>query len=68
MTTVKAAAEDRARWNPEGLPEVTHQCPPEGSGVMPCCGRSPIGVPPYHRITLDPALVTCAGVEQEATP
>lgn len=39
---------------------VTHQCPPEGSGVMPCCG-----VTPFERMggrmTLDPALVTCTG-------
>jgi hypothetical protein len=39
---------------------VTHQCPPDGSGVMPCCG-----VTPFERMggrmTLDPALVTCTG-------
>ena len=39
--------------------EVTHQCPPTGSGVMPCCGRAPLEVPRRHRMTLDPALVTC---------
>jgi hypothetical protein len=37
----------------------THRCPPEGSNVMPCCGRSPYEVPLKHRITTDPRLVTC---------
>ena len=39
--------------------EVTHRCPPEGSGTMPCCGRTPFEVPRWHRMTLDPELVTC---------
>ena len=47
------------RHNPEGRPEVIHRCPPEGSGVMPCCDRTPLQVPPWHRLTLDPSLVTC---------
>ena len=51
----------RQTWNPGGYPEVTHLCPPEGSGVMPCCGRTPLEVPTYHRLTLDPALATCTG-------
>ena len=51
----------RARWNPQGHLEVVHRCPPIGSGEMPCCGRTPIEVPQWHRLTLDPALVTCEG-------
>lgn len=43
---------------------VVHACPPRGSGVMPCCGKSPFEVTRTHRITLNPALVTC-GREQE---
>lgn len=41
--------------------EVTHACPPTGSGVMPCCERTPFEVPRWHRMTLDPDLVTCDG-------
>jgi hypothetical protein len=40
--------------------EVIHQCPPDGSGLMPCCGRTPFEVPQSNRITLDPTMVTCA--------
>lgn len=46
---------DRARL----LIEVVHSCPPPGSDVMSCCGRTPFEVPRYHRMTLDPDLVTC---------
>jgi hypothetical protein len=40
-------------------PEVTHRCPPDGGGLMPCCGLSPFEVSRTDRITQDPALVTC---------
>lgn len=40
--------------------EVTHRCPPTGSGIMPCCGRAPFEVPRTDRMTLDPSLVTCS--------
>ena len=53
----------RDRYNPHGHDEVTHQCPPEGSGVMPCCGLVPLQVPLWHRLTLNPELVTCTGEE-----
>lgn len=40
--------------------ETVHACPPDdGGGLFPCCGRTPFEVPLYHRMTLDPALVTC---------
>ncbi len=39
--------------------EIVHACPPEGSGIMPCCGRTPFDAPLTDRMTLDPALVTC---------
>ena len=39
---------------------VTHRCPPEGSGVTSCCGRTPFELPMTDRMTLDPALVTCS--------
>ena len=38
---------------------TTHHCPPEGSGVMPCCGRTPFEVSRTDRMAEDPALVTC---------
>lgn len=38
---------------------VIHACPPEGSGVMPCCGCTPFEVPLTHRLTLEPDNVTC---------
>lgn len=41
------------------MPEVTHQCPPTGGSVMPCCGKTPFEVSQWDRITLDPELVTC---------
>jgi hypothetical protein len=39
--------------------KVTHQCPPDGGGLMPCCELTPFEVPRTDRITEDPALVTC---------
>ena len=41
--------------------EVTHRCPPEGSGVMPCCGRTPFEVSRRDRMTPYGDLVTCNG-------
>ena len=40
-------------------PNVVHMCPPEESGLTPCCHVSPFNLGPYHRITLNPKLVTC---------
>lgn len=41
------------------MSETTHACPPEGSGVTPCCDRTPFELPMTDRMTLDPSLVTC---------
>ena len=38
---------------------VVHLCPPEGSGVMPCCQRLPLEAAMTDRMTVDPWLVTC---------
>lgn len=46
---------------------VIHACPPDGSGLMPCCGRSPIDVPLTERISIDGTAVTCTG-PQRALP
>jgi hypothetical protein len=45
------------------MTETTHQCPPDGGGLMPCCGLTPFEVPRTGRITLDSALVTCIPCE-----
>ena len=52
------------RYSPHGHDEITHLCPPTGSGQMPCCGRLPLEVPMWHRLTLKPELVTCPGKEE----
>ncbi|AXH66197.1 hypothetical protein SEA_SATIS_36 [Streptomyces phage Satis] len=41
---------------------TVHACPPDGSGIMPCCGRTPMDVPLTERISLDGTTVTCRGV------
>src|SRR6266567_4376437 len=47
--------------------EVVHACPRWGSGVMPCCGRTPFEVPSTDRMTSEPGNVTCAGVQPEGS-
>ena len=42
--------------------EVIHACPPDGSGLTPCCGRTPFELPRTDRMTTDPAEATCAPV------
>lgn len=37
---------------------VIHRCPPDGCGLMPCCGRTPFERM-SERMTEDPRLVTC---------
>ena len=39
--------------------EVVHQCPPVGSGIMPCCDKTLFETPRLDRLTRDPKLVTC---------
>lgn len=52
------------------MTETVHACPPDGSGLTPCCTQSPFDLPHWRdpdgaqggdRMTLDPALVTCEG-------
>lgn len=40
---------------------VVHECPPDGSGIMPCCGRTPFEALD-SRMATDPSLVTCGKV------
>jgi hypothetical protein len=37
-----------------------HLSPPEGSGLFPCCGKSPFEVPRSDRVTLDAAKASCS--------
>ncbi|WP_145503183.1 hypothetical protein [Streptomyces sp. CFMR 7] len=52
---------------------VVHACPPRGSGLTPCCHRSPFEMQ-ADRMTADPTLVTCPGppaapaAPEETTP
>lgn len=41
-------------------PSPVHACPPSGSGLMPCCRRTPFEVARTDRMTLDPSEVTCS--------
>lgn len=38
---------------------IVHACPPEGSGLTPCCNKTPFELPRFERITLVSAKVTC---------
>ena len=40
------------------MTDIVHQCPPRGSGLMPCCGLSPFEAQ-GDRLTTNPDLVTC---------
>lgn len=46
---------------------ATHACPPDGSGLTPCCERTPFELPATDRITSSPERVTCAGRERRKT-
>lgn len=58
--TVEPAA--GARQDGAQPQEVVHGCPPPGSGVTPCCGRTPFELPRTDRISTE-APVTCPGNE-----
>ncbi len=36
-----------------------HRAPPIGTGMFPCCGKTPFEVPETDRMTNDPLLVSC---------
>lgn len=40
--------------------ETVHACPPDGSGLTPCCGRTPFELPLSDRISSE-APATCPG-------
>jgi hypothetical protein len=40
---------------------VTHKCPPNLTGRMPCCGKTLFEVPRLDKVTLFACDVTCEG-------
>lgn len=60
-----------ARWDAgqptDERPEVVHGCPPDGSGLTPCCGRTPFELPLTDRISSE-APVTCPGAAAARQP
>lgn len=54
---------DTCLTNPDRTPapEVVHGCPPDGSGLTPCCGRTPFELPRTDRMSTSPDAVTCTG-------
>ncbi|MGN7139049.1 hypothetical protein [Streptomyces pseudogriseolus] len=49
-----------ARQEATAPAEVVHGCPPVGSGLTPCCGRTPSELPRTDRISSE-APITCTG-------
>lgn len=47
--------------------EVVHACPPDGSGLTPCCGRTPFELPLGDRISSE-APVTCTSAPAVTLP
>jgi hypothetical protein len=41
---------------------VVHACPPDGSGLTPCCERTSFELPRTDRMSSDPTAVTCAAI------
>jgi hypothetical protein len=44
---------------------LVHTTPPKGSGIMPCCGRTPFEVPRTDRMNSNPAYATCGLIKGE---
>lgn len=42
--------------------EVIHLAPRDGTGIMPCCERTPFEVSRSDRMTVDQGAVTCNGL------
>lgn len=45
--------------------ETVHAFPPQGSGLTPCCGRTPFELPPTDCMTAIPSLVTCTATKTQ---
>jgi hypothetical protein len=59
LAVTLAAFEELSRTVFGDEDSVVHACPPDGSGVMPCCQRAVADVAGTDRITEDPSAVTC---------
>lgn len=53
------AHQQQAEWEAAGQAETFHAVPPDGSGLTPCCGRTPFELPRGDRISSE--TVTCRG-------
>lgn len=47
--------------------DLTHACPPDGSGTTPCCGRTPFEIA-GDRMTTESSLVTCGTTRDTEQP
>jgi len=56
LATELATAKERAAKDDAGV--TIHACPPKGSGIMPCCGRTPFEVM-SDRMSTKPEVVNC---------
>jgi hypothetical protein len=54
-----SAFAQRLRDAADALESTTHECPPDGSGLTPCCGKTPFELPRTDRMTVHADLVTC---------
>ncbi|WNI19154.1 DUF6011 domain-containing protein [Actinacidiphila sp. ITFR-21] len=50
------------------MPETVHACPPDVTGLTPCCRRPPSELPPTDRMTPDPAPLPGLHAEPGAGP
>jgi hypothetical protein len=56
----ESAVVDRvAAETPPAETETVHACPPDGSGLTPCCGRTPFELPRTDRISSEADAITC---------
>ncbi len=44
---------------------ITHKCPPDGEGVLPCCGKTMFEVPQDDRVTWNDESVDCGKASLE---
>lgn len=58
------AFEELARMLAPEEETVWRGCPPDGCGLMPCCGRAPFEIPRDDRFAEFPGQFTCKGVQR----
>ncbi|MBX7464922.1 hypothetical protein K1Y80_02350 [Streptomyces sp. MAG02] len=62
QASVRAALADEMVFAPTST--TVHACPPDGSGLMPCCGRTPFELGALERLTEHGPAVTCPGTQE----